>query len=158
MLNSVTIVCSTCWAAFTIFIIRHLPGCVTVREGSDGLRPLINPERLREDQPAPLFLTVCVCDVPPSTGSRFDVPLKRPRRHQTSHSETESGTRGTLRTFIIRLWCHSPDSKPSPHWIKKQRKTRQLQKSLGGGTENGERLGGMGWDGGGGGGWGGGCT
>lgn len=70
-------------------------------------------------------LCLCVCDVHSSTCSRFDVPLKRPHRHQTSHSETESGTQGTLRMFIIRLWCHSPNSKPSSHWIKNKKIKKQ---------------------------------
>lgn len=55
-------------------------------------------------------LRLFVCDIRPSTGSRFDVPLKRPHTHQTSQSETESGTRGTLTKFIIRLCCHSHNS------------------------------------------------
>lgn len=58
MLNSVMVVWCP-WAAFTKFIMRRRSGCVTVWEGSDGLRHLINPELL-EDQCRSSSLFVCV--------------------------------------------------------------------------------------------------
>lgn len=59
MLNSLMVVWCP-WAAFTKFIMRHLSACVTVWEGSDGLRHLINPEHLLEDQCCSSSLFVCV--------------------------------------------------------------------------------------------------